>query len=216
MSLALAGQTFERPRSAAATLPRGRSGLGVAESQLHAAHRSRPALRQPEAWQKALGGDLTTLLTRDVFLQVPPEPPSSLTKLAGPQTLSELTAMRMPSDPQPDAVLFVVVLRRLVDAERVPAARRLMEAVPIHLANDPGIFALRTVLTPPVVRAVREQGPDRRLEYEWLRTQGPRYRGNWIALDGDHLLAVAATLRELRERVGALAPTRPPLFHRVE
>ena len=48
-----------------------------------------------------------------------------------------------------------------------------------------------------VAKIGKAHGHDRRADYEWLRVNGDRFRGRWVALDGGTLVASAATLREL-------------------
>lgn len=116
----------------------------------------------------------------------------------------------------PEATPYLTAVRQLIDEERITAARRLLDSVPLHVANEPAIRRLRTLLAPPVVRVIAERGADRSRELDWLRTQGREHRGNWVALDGNRLLAVAPSLRALRECVKRLALAGIPVFHRVE
>ncbi len=118
---------------------------------------------------------------------------------------------------QSDALLFAMAARRLLQSEQVSAARALLEAAPAHVLSDPVIARLRSTLAPPVVRLVDRQDADRTPEYNWLRAaQGGQYRGQWVAINGDCLLAAAPSLRELRELLRANPPDRPPLVHRVD
>ncbi len=118
--------------------------------------------------------------------------------------------------PERDAVPFVMAVRRLIEAEQLVAAREMLAAAPTHILTDPLVARLRSILAPPVVKRVQKRDVDRTREYEWLGTNGHKYHGRWVALDGDRLLAVASSLRELREQLRTLAPIRPPLLHRVD
>jgi hypothetical protein len=115
-----------------------------------------------------------------------------------------------------DALPFLVALRELIQAERLKTAREMLKAAPVHILRNPQVAKLRSVLAPPVVRRVERQDVDRGSEYEWLRKEGHNYRGRWVAVEGDHLLATAASLRELRDYLRTMTPTRPPLLHRVD
>lgn len=114
-----------------------------------------------------------------------------------------------------DALPFLMGVRRFIEAEQVPAARKMLEAAPVHILSDPLVARLRSVLAPPVVERVQKRDVDRSLEYEWLRTEGYKYRGRWVALEGKNLLAVASSLRDLREQLRSMPLTRPPLLHRL-
>jgi hypothetical protein len=53
-----------------------------------------------------------------------------------------------------------------------------------------------------------------RRETAWLTANKHRYRGRWIAIEGDQLLAVGATSREVFSQLGTR--TQPPLVVRIE
>jgi hypothetical protein len=111
---------------------------------------------------------------------------------------------------------YVVGLRNLIEHEQIAAARRMLGGLPLRFLDDPEISRLRRVLAPPAVRKTEKRDIDRRSEYDWIRSNLHAYRGQWVALDGGQLLAAAASLRELREQLKALQPTRPPLIHRIQ
>jgi hypothetical protein len=121
-----------------------------------------------------------------------------------------------PVPPERDAVPFVMAIRTLVETEQLFAARQMLAAAPTHILTDPLVAKMRSILAPPVVKRVQKRDVDRIREYDWLRTDGHKYRGRWVALDGNRLLAVASSLRELREQLKTATFTHPPLFHRVE
>ena len=52
-------------------------------------------------------------------------------------------------------------------------------------------------------------------EFGWLREHAHEYAGQWIALDGNRLLAAAPRLKDLRGRLTPVDIERNPLFHRV-
>ena len=118
--------------------------------------------------------------------------------------------------PERGAVPFVMAVRGLIEAERLAAAREMLAAAPTHILTDPLVARLRSILSPPVVKRGQKRDVDRTREYEWLGTDGHKYRGRWVALDGNRLLAVASSLRELREQLKPVAFTHPPLLHRVD
>lgn len=134
----------------------------------------------------------------------------------GETTIIELTRPVEPVPPERDAVPFVMAVRRLIETEQLVTARQMLAAAPTYILTDPLIARLRSILTPPVVKRVQKRDVDRTHEYEWLGTYGHVYRGRWVALDGDRLLAVASSLRELREQLKTVAFTHPPLLHRVD
>jgi hypothetical protein len=117
---------------------------------------------------------------------------------------------------EPDVRAFIVTALRLVETEQLAAARRLLNAMPDYVLSDPTMVRLKALLAMPAVKPVDRRDFDRRQEYEWLRAQGARFRGSWVALDGDRLLASASTLGELRRILREIAPPRAPLLHRID
>jgi hypothetical protein len=115
-----------------------------------------------------------------------------------------------------DVLPFLMAVRRCIEAEQLSAAREMFEVASAQILNNPLVARLRSLVAPPVVTRVEKQDVDRSLEYEWLRTESHKYRGQWVALQGDQLVAMAQTLRELRENIRAQALTRAPLIHRIE
>ncbi len=115
-----------------------------------------------------------------------------------------------------DALPFLVAARRFIEDGRVAAVREMLSSAPGYVLSDPLVARLRSVVAPPVVTATRNLDVDRTREYEWLQTEGYKYRGRWVALEGNNLLATGATLREVRELLKTLVPARPPLLHRLD
>jgi hypothetical protein len=135
---------------------------------------------------------------------------------------SELTAEPVVSGPrreppaESDVQPLVMAVKALIESERIVAARQILDATPAAIAANPVVVKLRAILAPPAVKRVDRRDVDRSQEYRWLRTEGLRHRGRWVALDGDQLVASAATLRELRETLKALPLSHTPLLHRVD
>lgn len=111
---------------------------------------------------------------------------------------------------------FQLAIKRLIENEHLQAARRMFEAVPLHLFSDPLLLGLRAVLAPPVVKRLQKQDVERSNEYDWLRDEGHKYRGKWVALQGKRVLSAASTLRTLRQQLQSMKLTRPPLIHHIQ
>jgi hypothetical protein len=108
------------------------------------------------------------------------------------------------------------LIRGLLGQDRVLAARKLLSLA--SYPDDPQaqeqIARLRSVLAPPVVKRTSYVDRERSREYLWLSRYGAGYRGEWVAIDGDNLIAHAASVRELREAIRGVGGR--PLIHRVE
>lgn len=55
---------------------------------------------------------------------------------------------------------------------------------------------------------------DRSADYQWLAQHEDEFLGQWVAVAGGGLVAVAPTLRDLQQRLHALSLMKPPLVHR--
>jgi hypothetical protein len=117
---------------------------------------------------------------------------------------------------EPEALPFLVAARRLIELDKVGPAKQMLDAAPAYILSDPMVAKLRAILAPPLITRVRKRDVDRTAEYEWLRTQGSKHRGRWVALQGKALLAEATTLRDLCRALEALTLVHPPLLHRVD
>lgn len=115
----------------------------------------------------------------------------------------------------PDRVSTMAVLRELIQKEDIAGARRMLNALPMIVTEEPALSRLRRLLAPPIVRVSPIRDVDRRREYSWLSEHARAYRGQWVAVLEDELVASAPTLRELRLRLRALGIDRTPLLHRL-
>lgn len=141
---------------------------------------------------------------------------SELQQLSGPLGLKRQSVPVEESDREKTIVPYLGLLRNLIETNRVPGARRLLEVLPLHIRDHSSIRKLRAVLALPTVKRMLKKDVDRGREYEWLRTEGHKYRGQWVALNENGLVASAPTLQELRDRLKTLMLPRRPLLHRVE
>lgn len=96
--------------------------------------------------------------------------------------------------------------------------REALEVATTGAAEHPASQLLakwKDLLTPRRARlAGPASGRSMRREAAWIREHGHEYRGQWLALHGDTLLAVASSLDELREQVRAMGrPEEDLLFH---
>lgn len=72
------------------------------------------------------------------------------------------------------------------------------------------------VFSPPKVKSVPLLDRLREAEFPWLRQHAREYAGQWVALDGSHLLGSALRLKDLLAQLSEGARQRNPLFHRVD
>lgn len=112
--------------------------------------------------------------------------------------------------------LTYLAVRDLIERDKVSAARELLSGLPLEYLGDPLILRLLRILAPPIVKKSDKQDTDRQKDYAWLRDHARDYTGQWLALDDGRLVAVAATLRDIRAKVKALRLNHPPLLHQVK
>jgi hypothetical protein len=113
---------------------------------------------------------------------------------------------------------YVARIRDLVETDRVRGARRLVaEAIEIF-PHHPDVIAWSKLLSP--AKVIKVGGPldkDRTPEYRWLDAHGPQYRGEWVAVLGDRLVAHAVDYAELNAELDRLPPEEfPPLVVRIQ
>ncbi|MDQ3815783.1 MAG: hypothetical protein M3347_17865 [Armatimonadota bacterium] len=89
------------------------------------------------------------------------------------------------------------------------AARELaMQGAAQHPASQELQKMARVLAPPRVVQTCAPNDPAGvKANQEWLHTHAAAYRGQWVALRRGQLLGAAASLRELKERSGALTGT---------
>jgi hypothetical protein len=110
---------------------------------------------------------------------------------------------------------YVSLIRGLIAKEQIAAARSLLTVALRRTQLDSHLEALQRVLAPAKLTPRAQLDVDRTREYRWLATNRPAYRGKWVALDGDTLVAQAGSFKELQTALKALELARPPLVHRM-
>jgi Arc/MetJ-type ribon-helix-helix transcriptional regulator len=115
-----------------------------------------------------------------------------------------------------DAEHLVGHIKSLLDAQELLAAQQAASKGAEDHPDHPWLRLANRVLNPRRVTTAPASGSDRTREFDWLRSHGEAYRGQWVALLRDELIAADrnfdAVLREVRART--LDGT--PLVHRVD
>ena len=110
-------------------------------------------------------------------------------------------------------VPYPEIIRSLLEADQVAAARRLLDIALQQEAAGPALLSLARVLTPPRTKTKPASGIDRGAEFRWLAELAPAHAGEWVAVEGQRRIAHAGTLRELLATLRAVAPATRPLIH---
>ncbi len=132
------------------------------------------------------------------------------------QVLTGVPTVRPSWQAPRDFTPYKTLIRELIEREQIGAARRLFATASLELLTDTSLTSLQQVLAPARVMVIKKADVDRAREYRWLATHANRYRGQWVALDGEALLAHAPSLKELREVLKTLAAPKPPLVHYID
>lgn len=114
-----------------------------------------------------------------------------------------------------DGLPYAALIRALLEREAIQGARDLLALALGLFPADPELLRINKILAPPRVRRSPVRDHDRSPDFRWLREEGPRHRGFWVALEDGKLLAEAPVLKELLDQLKAIAPARLPLVHRI-
>lgn len=108
---------------------------------------------------------------------------------------------------------YADLIREHLAHGRILAAQNLLE-----FARDliPPDSKLMNALAPPRVKRIDRRDVDRTREFRWLTSNGAKYRGQWVALVGESLVASAATLTRLLAELRANPPSTKPLIHHLD
>ena len=107
-------------------------------------------------------------------------------------------------------------IQRLLSAGQVSDARAIACRAASEMPGSDVFAQWQEVLAPPRARlAGKATGRSRRGEQAWLREHAHDYKGQWVALRGDMLIAAGRVLRDVRERAREASRLTEILFHFV-
>ncbi len=110
---------------------------------------------------------------------------------------------------------FVPRIQALVGEERIREARALVKEALLNNPSEPGLQGWSEVLAPAKILGTRPASDfDRSAEIRWLEEHWQEYRGQWVALLHDQLLA-HGTLDEVTAQLNAVDPGARALLHRI-
>ena len=134
--------------------------------------------------------------------------PPPVERVASLQATADLASRR-------PAAAIEAMLRQFLADRRLPAARKLADAVPLDQALDESLRRLLLVLAEPVVRRRVPARDNGSANIEWLRRNARSHAGRWVALADGELLAADESLAALRRKLQKFAPRVEPLLHRL-
>ncbi|HYU34900.1 MAG TPA: DUF5678 domain-containing protein [Thermoanaerobaculia bacterium] len=112
---------------------------------------------------------------------------------------------------------YVPRIKALVEEERIREARELVKEALRSNPSEPGLQGWSEVLAPAKSWAAPPgtgRDFDRTPELRWLEAHWQEYRGQWVALLHDELLA-HGTLSEVMAQLREKPPEARPLLHRI-
>ena len=114
-------------------------------------------------------------------------------------TRPPLVQVNSPKSSSPDAqsLLLIEQVKHMLDQQKVRDARRILEIGSIRYPASRQIVSLLQAISPGRVSSTGLAISGRERETAWIKQNGHKYRGKWIALDENHLIGFAPTLKEL-------------------
>lgn len=104
-------------------------------------------------------------------------------------------------------------IRELLEQDRVQGARKLLAEAIERGAQEKDLPILQRVLAPAKFLGFSdERDPDRTPEMNWLAAHRNDYRGQWVALAEDLLLAHSKDIRDVDSAVKSMTLTRRALL----
>lgn len=94
---------------------------------------------------------------------------------------------------------FLEEIHEQTRAGEIRTAQRLVREAAAQYPEDPELREAYRILSDGRATPRPRTGRSLRDEYRWLKSPPAEFRGRWVALIGDRVVAVADTLRELRQ-----------------
>ena len=114
------------------------------------------------------------------------------------------------------ADVFVERIKALLAGQEFLIAQREAARAAEEFPDHSWIERANRVLNPTRVVSVPSTGPDRIREFDWLRRNSGVYRGMWVALLGDDLIAFGKDFGNVLREVRARRLDDKPLVHRID
>jgi hypothetical protein len=106
--------------------------------------------------------------------------------------------------------------KMLLGQGRIDAAREMLRrALERHPRND-ALADLYKAITPGRVIRKHVQYKHRKAEFAWIRANRQKYKGKWVALVDDELIASSDNLQEILQVIQEKNIEKTSLVHRVE
>ena len=128
--------------------------------------------------------------------------------------MENVAAAEVPRFPS-TAEEFIDTVRALLADGKAGAARRTAAEGAARFPDDPWLRKADRIVNPTQVVPKPADAPDRTREFAWLRENGARYRGSWVALLKDELLASGKKLDDVLQAIRRRGLESEALVHRI-
>jgi len=119
--------------------------------------------------------------------------------------------------PEPDTRSYAEKIRELVEQDYVGAARKLLAEALEKGDHDEDLSGWQRVLAPARLLGLSDElDPDRTPEMSWVAAHREEYRGQWVAVAEDRLVAHSEDIQEVYSAVKAVKLNRRPLLLYIE
>lgn len=122
------------------------------------------------------------------------------------------TAFQTSDDPES----WVASIRSELESGAVRKAWHLATEGAAKFPGHEELDRLSRLLAPPVVTRGSGNVPDMSKAFQWLRENGARFRGQWVALSEEGLLAASSDYDELLRTIGSQNSDDSPIVHYID
>ena len=130
--------------------------------------------------------------------------------------MSRSTTVESKTATKAEPEILVERIQSLLEAQDLLGARREAARAAEVFPNHPWLEKAGRVLNPTRVASIPATGPDRTREFDWLRRNSGKYRGKWVALLADDLIAAADDFDALLRQIRTKQLENKPLVHRID
>lgn len=120
------------------------------------------------------------------------------------------------SDMRPTATLELERIRTLLSKGLLRDARSSISEALKKFPRDESLYALAGLAAPRKATRIAVRFPRRDQEFGWLDEHREGYKGKWVALLGNDLIASADTMKQVLDAVAQKNIEGAPLVHKVE
>lgn len=142
-------------------------------------------------------------------------------KKIGSQSIGEVAAVSSRyvgtfSDMRPTSALDLDRIRTLLSKGLLRDARSVVAEALKKFPRDESLYALARLTAPQKATRLAARFPRRDQEFRWLDEHRDDYKGKWVALLGNNLIASANTMKQVLDAVAEKHVEGTPLVHKVE